>query len=78
MIPDMLLTWVKTHIHSQVLFLLALNVLLLVLGASSRLLSDHHPGAAHRADGAAFGVTHSPWRHLPGEPELGFLFPRSA
>jgi len=32
-IPDQLATWVRAHIHSQVLFLLALNALLLVVGS---------------------------------------------
>jgi tripartite ATP-independent transporter DctM subunit len=32
-IPDHLATWVKAHIHSQILFLLALNALLLVVGS---------------------------------------------
>lgn len=32
-IPDAILAWVKAHIHSQAMFLLALNVFLLVVGS---------------------------------------------
>ncbi|HUL79593.1 MAG TPA: TRAP transporter large permease subunit [Vicinamibacteria bacterium] len=32
-IPDQLASWVRTHIHSEILFLLALNALLLVVGS---------------------------------------------
>ena len=32
-IPDQLLAWVKTHVESKLLFLLALNLILLVLGS---------------------------------------------
>jgi tripartite ATP-independent transporter DctM subunit len=77
MIPDMLLTWVKTHIHSQVVFLLALNVLLLVLGSVLEIYSAIiilAPLVAPIA--AAFGVDPV---HLGviflANLELGFLFP---
>ena len=38
-IPDQLLTWVKTHIHTQFGFLLALNGILLVLGSVLEIYS---------------------------------------
>ncbi|HEY3383953.1 MAG TPA: TRAP transporter large permease subunit [Vicinamibacterales bacterium] len=38
-LPDMLLAWVQAHIHSEVVFLLALNVLLLVLGSVVEIYS---------------------------------------
>jgi C4-dicarboxylate transporter, DctM subunit len=38
-VPDMLLTWVREHVHSQVMFLLALNVILLVLGSVLEIYS---------------------------------------
>jgi len=38
-IPDQLLSIVKTHVHSQVVFLLVLNVLLLVLGSVLEIYS---------------------------------------
>jgi TRAP-type C4-dicarboxylate transport system permease large subunit len=38
-IPDQLLGIVKTHVHSQVVFLLVLNVLLLVLGSVLEIYS---------------------------------------
>jgi TRAP-type C4-dicarboxylate transport system permease large subunit len=77
MIPDMLLTWVKTHIHSQVVFLLALNVILLVLGSVLEIYSAIIILAPLIAPmGAAFGVNPI---HLGviflANLELGFLFP---
>lgn len=77
MIPDMLLTWVRTHIHSPVLFLLALNVLLLVLGSVLEIYSAIIILAPLIAPlGAAFGVDPI---HLGviflANLELGFLFP---
>jgi tripartite ATP-independent transporter DctM subunit len=77
MIPDMLLTWVRTHIHSQVMFLLALNVLLLVLGSVLEIYSAIIILAPLIAPmGAAFGVDPV---HLGviflANLELGFLFP---
>ena len=38
-IPDAILAWVKLHIESQVIFLLALNVILLVLGSVLEIYS---------------------------------------
>ena len=77
MIPDMLLTWVQTHIHSQVMFLLALNVLLLVLGSVLEIYSAIIILAPLIAPmGAAFGVEpDSPRRHLPREPGAGLPVP---
>ncbi len=77
MIPDMLLTWVQTHIHSQVVFLLALNVILLVLGSVLEIYSAIIILAPLIAPmGAAFGVNPV---HLGviflANLELGFLFP---
>ena len=77
MIPDMLLTWVQTHIHSQVVFLLALNVILLVLGSVLEIYSAIIILAPLIAPmGAAFGVNPI---HLGviflANLELGFLFP---
>jgi len=77
MIPGMLLTWVKTHIHSQVMFLLALNVILLVLGSVLEIYSAIIILAPLIAPmGAAFGVNPI---HLGviflANLELGFLFP---
>lgn len=76
-IPDMLLEWVKTNIHSQVMFLLALNVLLLVLGSVLEIYSAIIILAPIIAPmGAAFGVDPL---HLGviflANLELGFLFP---
>ncbi|MEK6629726.1 MAG: TRAP transporter large permease subunit [Acidobacteriota bacterium] len=77
MIPDMLLTWVKTHIHSQVVFLLALNVILLVLGSVLEIYSAIIILAPLIAPmGVAFGVDpiHMGVIFL-ANLELGFLFP---
>ncbi len=76
-IPAQLLTWVKTHIHSQMGFLLALNVLLLVLGSVLEIYSAIIILAPLIAPmGAAFGVDPI---HLGviflANLELGFLFP---
>ena len=76
-IPDMLLEWVKTNIHSQVLFLLALNGLLLVLGSVLEIYSAIIILAPIIAPmGVAFGVDPL---HLGviflANLELGFLFP---
>jgi C4-dicarboxylate transporter, DctM subunit len=38
-IPDLILSWVKLHVHSQVMFLLALNVILLILGSVLEIYS---------------------------------------
>jgi TRAP-type C4-dicarboxylate transport system permease large subunit len=76
-IPDLLLEWVKTNIHSQVLFLLALNVLLLVLGSVLEIYSAIIILAPIIAPmGALFGVDplHMGVIFL-ANLELGFLFP---
>jgi C4-dicarboxylate transporter, DctM subunit len=76
-IPDQLLGWVQLHIHSQVVFLLALNVLLLVLGSVLEIYSAIIVLAPLIAPtGLAFGVDPV---HLGviflANLELGFLFP---
>lgn len=76
-IPDQLLEWVNTHIHSQLVFLLALNVLLLVLGSVLEIYSAIIILAPLIAPmGLAFGVDPI---HLGviflANLELGFLFP---
>jgi len=38
-VPDALLAWTRTHVHSRIVFLLALNVLLLVLGSVLEIYS---------------------------------------
>jgi C4-dicarboxylate transporter DctM subunit len=76
-IPDALLTWVQTHIHSQVVFLLALNVLLLILGSVLEIYSAIiilaplivPIGAAFHVDPIHLGVI------FLANLELGFLFP---
>jgi tripartite ATP-independent transporter DctM subunit len=76
-IPAFLLEWVKTNIHSQVAFLLALNVLLLVLGSVLEIYSAIVILAPLIVPmGNAFGVNPV---HLGvvflANLELGFLFP---
>ena len=76
-IPDQLLTLVRTHIHSQAVFLLVLNVVLLVLGSVLEIYSAIVILAPLVAPiGAAFGVDPV---HLGvvflANLELGFLFP---
>jgi len=76
-IPTRLLTWVQTHIHSQWEFLLALNVMLLVLGSVLEIYSAIVVLAPLIAPlGVAFGVEPV---HLGvvflANLELGFLFP---
>ena len=76
-IPDLVLSWVKLHIHSQTVFLLALNGLLLVLGSVLEIYSAIIILAPLVAPiGAAFGVDPI---HLGviflANLELGFLFP---
>jgi tripartite ATP-independent transporter DctM subunit len=76
-IPAFLLDWVKTNIHSQVAFLLALNVLLLVLGSVLEIYSAIVILAPLIVPmGNAFGVNPI---HLGviflANLELGFLFP---
>jgi C4-dicarboxylate transporter DctM subunit len=77
MIPDQLLSWVRTHIHSPVIFLLALNVLLLVLGSVLEIYSAiiilapliAPMGVAYGVDPIHLGVI------FLANLELGFLFP---
>jgi C4-dicarboxylate transporter, DctM subunit len=76
-IPDLLLTWVKTHIHSRVVFLLALNLILLILGSVLEIYSAIVILAPLVAPiGMAFGIDPV---HLGvvflANLELGFLFP---
>ena len=76
-IPTLLLTWVQQHIHAQWEFLLALNVLLLVLGSVLEIYSAIVVLAPLVAPlGVAFGVDPV---HLGvvflANLELGFLFP---
>ncbi|HXO28248.1 MAG TPA: TRAP transporter large permease subunit, partial [Thermoanaerobaculia bacterium] len=76
-IPDLVLSWVKVHIHSQIVFLLALNGLLLVLGSVLEIYSAIIILAPLIAPiGVAFGVDPI---HLGviflANLELGFLFP---
>lgn len=76
-IPDQLLEWVKTHIHTQLMFLLVLNVILLVLGSVLEIYSAIIILAPLIAPmGRAFGVDPI---HLGviflANLELGFLFP---
>jgi C4-dicarboxylate transporter DctM subunit len=76
-IPTRLLAWVQTHIHTQWEFLLALNVLLLVLGSVLEIYSAIVVLAPLVAPlGIAFGVEPV---HLGvvflANLELGFLFP---
>ena len=76
-IPDALLAWVQTHISSQVMFLLALNVILLVLGSVLEIYSAiivlapiiAPIGAAFNVDPIHLGVI------FLANLELGFLFP---
>jgi C4-dicarboxylate transporter DctM subunit len=76
-IPDQLMEWVQAHIHSQLVFLLALNVILLVLGSVLEIYSAIIILAPLIAPiGLAFGVDPI---HLGviflANLELGFLFP---
>jgi C4-dicarboxylate transporter, DctM subunit len=76
-IPTLLMTWVTTHIHSQLVFLLVLNGLLLVLGSVLEIYSAIIILAPLIAPlGAAFGIDPI---HLGviflANLELGFLFP---
>jgi tripartite ATP-independent transporter DctM subunit len=76
-IPDALLNGVRTHIHSPHVFLLALNVVLLVLGSVLEIYSAIVILAPLVAPiGAAFGIDPV---HLGivflANLELGFLFP---
>ena len=76
-LPDMLLEWVKTHISSGTAFLLALNVLLLVLGSVVEIYSAiiilapliAPLAAVFSIDPIHLGVI------FLANLELGFLFP---
>ncbi len=77
MIPDAILAWVKLHIHSPMVFLLALNGLLLVLGSVLEIYSAIIILAPLIAPmGVAFGIDPV---HLGviflANLELGFLMP---
>ncbi len=76
-IPDLVLTWVQAHIHSQAMFLLALNVFLLVVGSVVEIYAAIVILAPLIVPlGAAYGVNPI---HLGviflSNLELGFLFP---
>ena len=76
-IPDQLVAWVKVHIHSQFVFLLALNLLLIVVGCLVDIFSAIVVLAPLIAPmGAAFGVdpVHQGVIFL-ANLELGFLTP---
>jgi C4-dicarboxylate transporter, DctM subunit len=74
---DMLLGWVQTHIHSQILFLLMLNIILLILGSVLEIYSAiiilapviAPIGAAFNVDPIHLGVI------FLANLEMGFLFP---
>lgn len=76
-IPDALLAWVTAHIHSPLVFLLALNIILLVLGSILEIYSAIiilvplivPMGAAFGIDPIHLGVI------FLANLELGFLFP---
>lgn len=77
MIPDAILGWVQQHIHSPMVFLLALNVLLLVLGSVLEIYSAIIILAPLIAPmGTAFGIDPV---HLGviflANLEMGFLLP---
>ena len=77
MIPDAILAWVKVHIHSPMVFLLALNGLLLVLGSVLEIYSAIIILAPLIAPmGAAFGIhpVHLGVIFL-ANLEMGFLLP---
>ena len=76
-IPDLILSWVQTHVHSQVVFLLALNIILLILGSVLEIYSAIIVLAPIIAPiGKAFGVDPI---HLGviflANLEMGFLLP---
>jgi tripartite ATP-independent transporter DctM subunit len=76
-IPDRLLAWVQLHVHSQMLFLLALNVILLILGSVLEIYSAiivlapiiAPIGAAFNIDPIHLGVI------FLANLEMGFLLP---
>jgi len=76
-VPDLILSWVQAHVHSQVMFLLALNVILLILGSVLEIYSAIIVLAPIIAPiGHAFGVDPI---HLGviflANLEMGFLLP---
>jgi tripartite ATP-independent transporter DctM subunit len=76
-IPDLVLAWVQAHIHTQAVFLLALNVFLLVVGSVVEIYAAIVILAPLIVPlGAAYGVNPI---HLGviflSNLELGFLFP---
>jgi C4-dicarboxylate transporter, DctM subunit len=76
-IPDAILAWVQAHIHSQEMFLLALNLFLLVIGSVVEIYAAIVILAPLIVPlGAAYGVNPI---HLGviflANLELGFLFP---
>ena len=76
-IPDLVLAWVQAHIHSQAMFLLALNVFLLIVGSVVEIYAAIVILAPLVVPlGAAYGVNPI---HLGviflSNLELGFLFP---
>ena len=76
-VPEQLVLWVRTHIHSQVMFLLALNLLLIVVGCLVDIFSAIVVLAPLIVTlGAAFGVdpVHQGVIFL-ANLELGFLTP---
>jgi tripartite ATP-independent transporter DctM subunit len=76
-IPDAILTWVQQHIDSRVVFLLALNAILLVLGSVLEIYSAiivlapiiAPIGAAYNVDPIHLGVI------FLANLEMGFLLP---
>jgi C4-dicarboxylate transporter, DctM subunit len=76
-IPDQILAWVQAHIHTQGMFLLALNVFLLVVGSVVEIYAAIvilaplivPLGAAFHVDPIHLGVI------FLANLELGFLFP---
>ncbi len=76
-IPDAILAWVKAHIHSQAMFLLALNVFLLVVGSVVEIYAAIvilaplivPMGAEFQVNPIHLGVI------FLANLELGFLFP---
>lgn len=76
-IPNLLLEWVTTHIHSRILFLLALNVILLILGSVLEIYSAIvilapllvPLAGAFQIDPLHLGIL------FLANLELGFLFP---
>ena len=76
-IPDLMLAWVQAHIHSQEMFLLALNVFLLVVGSVVEIYAAIVILAPLIVPlGAAYGVEPDPPRRdLPVEPGAGVPVP---